>query len=116
MVCFRKSAPQHGRTDDLAGRVKLDMQVVRRLLNKDAFCQPFSYHTEDAARNARYLPFLLLVSVVRQLFFYQKKSAIRSWRLESYLFRLSGKNKLHLLWERLPAAIILFRGWKPLPQ
>jgi hypothetical protein len=30
--------------------------------------------------------------------------------------QLSGKNKLYWLWERLPAAIILFRGWKPLPQ
>jgi len=39
-----------------------------------------------------------------------------TWELLNKIIRLSGKNKLYWLWERLPAAIILFRGWKPLPQ
>ena len=62
------------------------MQVVRRLLNKDLFCQPLSCHTEDATRNARYLPFLLLVNVVRQLNFVKKNQQYPPAAFESYFF------------------------------
>ena len=43
-------------------------------------------------------------------------AALERFEHRNKLIRLSGKNKLYGLWERLPAAIIQFRGWKPLPQ
>ena len=67
MAGFSKSAPQHPRADYLAGTVKLNMKVIWRLLNNNLFCQPFGDHTDDAARNVRYLPFTAFVTVVRQL-------------------------------------------------